>query len=111
MCYICRQQIKDYNHFSNLLPPEAAAKNAVAIALASRASPAQAAAAGAAAAAAATEALSKHPSKCPLFSDTEKMHAQDVARSEAAARAELIAQNPNIRIDLVLSKGKALATQ
>ncbi|EFX87807.1 hypothetical protein DAPPUDRAFT_306489 [Daphnia pulex] len=76
MCYICRQQIKDYNHFSNLPPNQ----------------PNQ-------------PAPIKPPNaKCPLYSDTLKMHEEEVAISAAKARAELASSNPNIRIDLVLGK-------
>ncbi|XP_057365982.1 E3 ubiquitin-protein ligase RNF216-like [Daphnia carinata] len=76
MCYICRQQIKDYNHFSNnplqqpSTPVPSKPKNA----------------------------------KCPLYSDTLKMHEEEVAKSAARARAELASSNPNIRVDLVLGK-------
>ena len=83
MCYICRKQIKDYSHFAPL-PPVGAAPPA---------------------------AANPHSGKCPLYSDTEKMHEEEVARSAAVARAELIAQNPNIRVDLVLGKGKALQSR
>jgi hypothetical protein len=82
MCYICRKQIKDYSHFAPL-PPVGAAP----------------------------VAGNPHSGKCPLYSDTEKMHEEEVARSAAVARAELIAQNPNIRVDLVLGKGKALQSR
>ncbi len=76
MCYICRQKIQDYNHFSNLQPNQ----------------PNQ-------------PAPIKPPNaKCPLYSDTLKMHEEEVAISAAKARAELASSNPNIRIDLVLGK-------
>ncbi|KZS15070.1 Uncharacterized protein APZ42_019613 [Daphnia magna] len=76
MCYICRQQIKDYNHFSNNPPQQPN-----------------------------VPVPPKPPnSKCPLYSDTLKMHEEEVAKSAARARAELASSNPNIRVDLVLGK-------
>ncbi|KAI9560010.1 hypothetical protein GHT06_014020 [Daphnia sinensis] len=76
MCYICRQQIKDYNHFSNNPPQQ---PNAPVLPTPQKA-------------------------KCPLYSDTLKMHEEEVAKSAARARAELASSNPNIRVDLVLGK-------
>ena len=42
--------------------------------------------------------------KCTLFSDTNKLHEEEVAKSAQNARAELASSNPNIRIDLVVGK-------
>ena len=76
MCYVCREKIKDYNHFSNVQPQ-----------LPNQPAPVKPAVA-----------------KCPLYSDTLKMHEEEVAKSAAKARADLASSNPNIRIDLVLGK-------
>jgi len=40
--------------------------------------------------------------KCPLYSDTVKLHEIEVARSATRARQDLKSKNPRIRIDLVL---------
>ena len=79
MCYICRKKIKDYSHFSNI-PPNGAAENPP------------------------NQSRASNPEKCPLYSDTAKMHEDEVAKSAARARAELASSNPNIRVDLVLGK-------
>lgn len=71
MCYLCRKQIKDYNHFENRNPNDPSKGNG---------------------------------SKCTLYSDTNKLHEEEVARSAQKARAELAASNPNIRVDLVVGK-------
>lgn len=72
MCYICRKQIKDYNHFHNNNVPN--------------------------------QVIPGTLEKCPLFSDTQKMHEEEIAISAKKARLELALSNPNIRVDLVLSK-------
>lgn len=43
-------------------------------------------------------------SKCPLYSDTNKMHEEEVAKGAAQAKAELARQNPDVRVHLVLNK-------
>lgn len=78
MCYICRQQINGYNHFSNV-PPNPTAPGQV---------------------------LPADLLKCPLYSDTAKLHQEEVEKRAAEARAELASSNPNIRVDMVLSNKK-----
>lgn len=76
MCYVCRKQIRGYDHFANAQPGPTATNQYV---------PAS-------------------KDKCPLYSDTKKLHEEEVASSAARARAELASRNPNIRVDLVLGK-------
>ena len=44
------------------------------------------------------------PAKCPMYSDSEKLHQDEVEKSAAEARAELASSNPNIRVNLILGK-------
>ena len=78
MCYVCRKQIRGYDHFAHAQPGATAAN----------------------------QYLPASTDKCPLYSDTKKMHEDEIAQSAASARAELAAINPNIRVDLVLGKNK-----
>ena len=73
-CYICRAQIVDYDHFNRNANLPRNQQSA------------------------------EDLSKCPLWSDTNKMHEGDVAKGAAEAKAELARQNPNVRVDLVLNK-------
>lgn len=78
MCYVCRQQIRGYDHFANHQPHPTLPGQVLPI----------------------------PKGKCPLYSDTKKMHDEEVAKSAEQAKAELAKSNPNIRVDLVLGRGK-----
>ena len=68
MCYVCREEIKDYRHFHSSGKEEDRGAQ----------------------------------KKCPLYSDTVKLHEQEVARSAAQAREHFKLKNPHIRVDLIL---------
>ena len=48
--------------------------------------------------------LIDQPAKFPMYSDSEKLHQDEVDKSAAEARAELASSNPNIRVNLILGK-------
>lgn len=66
-CYVCSETVKDYNHFDQIHPG----------------------ARGLGVAGSATK-------QCPLYDNVEERHEREVKQAEEAARAEVLAENPNI---------------
>lgn len=49
--------------------------------------------------------------KCPLYSDTVKLHETEVARGATRAHQDLKSRNPHIRVDLVLADKWSIETE
>jgi E3 ubiquitin-protein ligase RNF216 len=65
-CYVCSANTKDYNHFDQNAPGARAA------------------------------ASSSATKRCPLYDNVEERHEREVKEAEAAARAQVVEENPDV---------------